>query len=152
MRVLRGIGIAVVAVLGIVFFFFRWAEPGTASNDLVFIGGEIVTMADPPVAQAMWIKDGRIEQLGGADEVRSAAGSGAEVVDLQGATLLPGFIEPHTHPLATALLGSAIDVSGFNHDSRAEIMETLREALDGPHASPGDGAPWLGDRRERLQS
>ena len=131
MRVLRGIGIAVVAALGIVFFFFRWAEPDTASNDLVFIGGEIVTMADPPVAQAMWIKDGRIEQLGGADEVRSAAGSDAEVVDLQGATLLPGFIEPHTHPLATALLGSAIDVSGFNHDSRAEIMETLREALDG---------------------
>ena len=44
---------------------------------------------------------------------------------------MPGFIEPHTHPLASALLGSAIDVSGFTHDSRAEIMETLREAMDG---------------------
>ena len=52
MRVLRGIGIAVVAVLGMAFFFVRWAEPGTAANDLVFIGGEIVTMADPPVAEA----------------------------------------------------------------------------------------------------
>jgi len=131
MKVLRGIGIAVVAVLGMAFFFFRWAEPGTAANELVFIGGEIVTMADPPVAEAMWVKDGRIERLGGADEVSSAAGSGAEVVDLRGATLLPGFIEPHTHPLATAMLGSAIDVSGFHHDSRADIMETLHEALDG---------------------
>jgi predicted amidohydrolase YtcJ len=145
MKVLRGIGIAVVAVLGMAFFFVRWAEPGTAADDLVFIGGEIVTMADPPVAEAMWVKDGRIEQLGGADEVRSAAGPGAEVVDLRGATLLPGFIEPHTHPLATAMLGSAIDVSGFHHDSlgsaidvsgfhhdsRADIMETLHEALDG---------------------
>jgi predicted amidohydrolase YtcJ len=88
-------------------------------------------MAEPLVVEAMWIKDGRVERLGRADDVRAAAGSDATVVDLAGATLMPGFIEPHTHPLATALLGSAIDVSGFNHDSRAEVMETLREAMDG---------------------
>jgi predicted amidohydrolase YtcJ len=131
MTVFRGIGIALLVVLGAGALFIRWAEPDAAPSDVVFVGGDIVTMAEPLVVEAMWIKDGRVERLGGTDEVRAAAGSDATLVDLAGATLMPGFIEPHTHPLATALLGSAIDVSGFNHDSRAEVIETLREAMDG---------------------
>jgi len=131
MRILRGIGIALVVVVGAGALFLRWAEPETAPSQVVFVGGDIVTMAEPLIVEAMWVKDGRIEQLGGAEEVRAAAGTDVEVVDLEGATLMPGFIEPHTHPLATALLGSAIDVSGFNHDSRVEVMETLHEAMDG---------------------
>ncbi|MBW2162150.1 MAG: amidohydrolase [Deltaproteobacteria bacterium] len=131
MRILRVIGFALVIVLGAVALFLHWAEPDTAPSQMVFVGGDIVTMAEPLVVEAMWISDGRIERLGSADDVRAAAGSDAKVVDLAGATLMPGFIEPHTHPLATALLGSAIDVSGFKHDSRAEVMETLREAMDG---------------------
>ncbi|MBW2552300.1 MAG: amidohydrolase family protein, partial [Deltaproteobacteria bacterium] len=131
MRILRGTGIALIVVLGAGAFFLHWAEPDTAPSEVVFVGGDIVTMAEPLVVEAMWIKDGRIEQLGSEDDLRAAAASDAKVVDLAGATLMPGFIEPHTHPLATALLGSAIDVSGFKHDSRAEVMETLREAMDG---------------------
>lgn len=131
MGVLRGLGIALIVVLGALLVFVRWAEPEQVPRDLLFVGGDIVTMAEPALAEAMWVKDGRIKRLGTADELRAAAGSDAEVVDLKGATLMPGFIEPHTHPLATALLGSAIDVSGFTHDSRAEVMETLREAMDG---------------------
>jgi hypothetical protein len=131
MRILRGIGIGLIVLVAGAFVFLRWAEPDTAPSEVVFLGGDIVTMADPPLVEAMWIKDGRIEQLGSANDVRGAAGSDAEIVDLEGATLMPGFIEPHTHPLATALLGSAIDVSGFAHDSRAAMMATLQEALDG---------------------
>lgn len=131
MGALRGIGIALLVLLGVAVWFVRYVTPDVAPSDVVFLGGDIVTMADPALVEAMWIKDGRIEQLGGAQDVRAAAGSDAKVIDLDGATLMPGFIEPHTHPLGTALLGSAIDVSGFHHDSRAEMMETLREAVDG---------------------
>jgi hypothetical protein len=131
MKALRIIGILLIVVLFVAIVFVRWAEPDTAPDELVFLGGDIVTMAEPPLVEAIWVREGRIEQLGSADEVRAAAGSSARVVDLDGAVLMPGFIEPHTHPLASALLGSAIDVSGFTHDSRAEIMETLRKALDG---------------------
>jgi hypothetical protein len=130
MKILRGVGIALAVLAVAAALFVHYTAPQTVPRDVVFLGGDIVTMAEPSVVEAMWIKDGRIEQLGRADEVRAAAGS-AEVVDLEGATLMPGFIEPHTHPLATALLGTAIDVSGFKHDSRAEVMETLRKAMDG---------------------
>ena len=119
MRILRGIGIGLIVVVAGAFVFLRWAEPDTARSDVVFLGGDIVTMADPPVVEAMWIRDGRIERLGNANDLREAAGSDAEIVHLDGATVMPGFIEPHTHPLGTALLGSAINVSGFNHESRA---------------------------------
>jgi predicted amidohydrolase YtcJ len=131
MRILRGVGLVLIVVVGIALLVVRWAEPDTAPSDVVFVGGDIVTMADPPIVEAMWIRDGRIEQLGSVDDVRAAAGSDAKVVDLDRATVMPGFIEPHTHPLGTALLGSAINVSGFNHESRAEVMATLREALGG---------------------
>ncbi|MGB3049567.1 MAG: amidohydrolase family protein [Polyangiales bacterium] len=131
MKVLRGIGISLLIALGAAFVFVLWAEPDTVPNEVIFLGGDIVSMAEPSEFEAMWIRDGRIEMLGSTDEVRAAAGSSAQVVDLDGATVMPGFIEAHTHPLASALLGSAIDVSGFTHDSRDEIMETLRDAMDG---------------------
>lgn len=131
MRALRILGILLVALAAIALLLLRWAAPDTAPRELVFTGGDVVTMSEPPVVEAVWIKDGRIERLGAAEEVRAAAGEEVRVVDLEGATLMPGFIEPHTHPLATALLGTAIDVSGFRHESRAEVMETLREAMDG---------------------
>jgi predicted amidohydrolase YtcJ len=128
---LRSIGIALLVLLGAAAGFVRYVTPDIAPNEVLFLGGHVVTLADPPVVEAMWIKDGQIEQLGNADDMRAAAGSDATVVDLRGATLMPGFIEPHTHPLGTAILGSAIDVSGFHHESRAEMMETLRDALSG---------------------
>ncbi len=131
MKILRGVGIVLLVLLGAAAVFLAWAAPSTAPSDVMFVGGDIVTMADPPVVESMWIRDGRIQQLGSPEDVWAAAGPDTEIVDLDGATLMPGFIEPHTHPLGTALLGSAINVSGFDHESRADVMETLREALDG---------------------
>ena len=53
MRILRGIGIGLIVVVAGAFVFLRWAEPDTARSDVVFLGGDIVTMADPPVVEAM---------------------------------------------------------------------------------------------------
>jgi len=138
MRLLR-VGSWVLLVLGaVVVSLAVWATPAEAPRSLVFLGGPIVTMAEPLVVEALWCLDGRIERLGKEEEVRAASGKGAKIVDLDGATLMPGFIEPHTHPLASAMLGAAIDVSGFRHGSREEMMETLRDATDG--FSP---RPWI---------
>jgi predicted amidohydrolase YtcJ len=136
MRVVRGL-VVLLLILGLAgIVLVRWAEPDAAPQSVVFVGGPIVTMAEPAVVEALWIDHGRIAALGSVEHVEAAAGSDAEVIDLEGATVMPGFIEPHTHPLASAMLGAAIDVSGFTHDSRKELMETLREATSGFHPQP----------------
>ncbi len=131
MRLVKGTVLGAIALAVLVGSLLYWAEPPDEPSELVFVGGDILTMAQPPVVDAMWIKAGRIEALGSEEEVRGAAGSCAKVIDLEGAALMPGLIEPHTHPLATALLGTAIDVSGFTHGSRAEVMQALREGVEG---------------------
>jgi predicted amidohydrolase YtcJ len=107
--------------------------------DTIFFGGDIVTMDYArPIVEALAVGDGRIVALGGEAEMRSLADGRTERIDLQGHTLLPGLIEPHCHPIATAILGRVLDVSGFTHDSRAAVMASLAEAVEG-----SDTGEWL---------
>lgn len=145
MKLLRGTVLAAIVLAVLAGSFLFWAKPAEGPSDLLFVGGDIITMADPPVVHALWIGDGRIQALGTEEETRGAAGPDVKVIDLDGTALMPGLIEPHTHPLATALLGTAIGVSGFTHDSRADAMHALREGADGvtPQACTAT------DRREK---
>lgn len=67
--------------------------------DSIYFGGDIVTVNDAqPTVEAIAIKDGKIVAVGSLDEITtSSKGSATKMVDLQGKTLLPGFIDPHSH-------------------------------------------------------
>jgi predicted amidohydrolase YtcJ len=105
-------------------------SPG-APRAAVFVAADIVTMSSAlDSATAVFVEDGVISGIGSTDAMRKLAGTDTAVIDLGTATLLPGLIEVHTHPLAAALLGTTIDVSGFTHDSRSEVMQTLAEATE----------------------
>ncbi len=47
-------------------------------------------------AQALLIQDGKIAQVGGDEEILAAAPE-AEKIDVQGRTLIPGFVDSHQH-------------------------------------------------------
>lgn len=96
----------------------------------VFLNGDVVD-ANGEHAEALYVVNGRIQALGSESDVLLAADKNAAIVDLQQGALLPGLIEPHTHPIATALLAQAVDVSGFSHQNREQIMQTLDEAVAG---------------------
>jgi hypothetical protein len=68
------------------------AEPG----DLAIVG-RIVTMDDPPIAEAMLIQDGSVAAIGTRDEVLARACEEVTVVDLGGNVAYPGFIDAHAH-------------------------------------------------------
>src|SRR5207249_2935907 len=74
--------------------------------DLRLVNANVVTM-DParPVAREIGIWHGRIFDL---DEDLPAA----EVIDLQGATVLPGFIDAHVHLAWTGLEEGGFSVAG----------------------------------------
>jgi predicted amidohydrolase YtcJ len=75
--------------------------------DLVLLNGKIWTgepmavgVPHPPPAgwaQAVATTNGRIAAVGTNQEIRSYASAGAEVVDLGGKLVLPGFIDSHVH-------------------------------------------------------
>ncbi|WP_304910296.1 amidohydrolase [Methanocorpusculum sp.] len=61
-----------------------------------FTGGRILTMdPDRDHAETLVIKNGRILDLGSAEIIQQYPG--AEIIDLHGRTLLPGFIDSHNH-------------------------------------------------------
>jgi predicted amidohydrolase YtcJ len=79
-------------------------QPTAAAT--IYFGGDILTMEGdtPTYAESVAVKDGRISFVGSKAEALKQQGPGTMLVDLQGKTLLPGFIDPHLHPI----LGSVI--------------------------------------------
>lgn len=120
--------IVLVVVLGGVATF--WLRPPRVGPRLVFLGGPILTMSQPATVEALYVQDGIIRALGNKKDVLAAAGDDVEIIHLRQATLMPGIIEVHTHPIASALVRQSVDVSGFTHHSRNEVMKTLKEAAD----------------------
>jgi predicted amidohydrolase YtcJ len=107
--------------------------------DLIFIGGDIITIDNSnPLAEALAVKDGRILAVGGQDQVLQHNGPETEIIQLDGHTLMPGLIEPHSHPILSALFYEWIDVSGFNNPDSDAIIEKLRQAAS--EKKPGE---WI---------
>ena len=63
-----------------------------------------------PVADALASWQGRILGVGDMSTVEALIGPGTEVVDLRGATVLPGFIETHMHPIGAGVQMSAPNI------------------------------------------
>ena len=66
---------------------------------MVYSGGDILTMAgrEPAYVEALATREGKILAAGTLAEVQAAAGAKATRIDLQGKTMLPGFIDTHGH-------------------------------------------------------
>lgn len=105
--------------------------------DLIFHGGNILTINDQlPTVEAIAIHNGKISSLGKKDEIMKTRTWKTKVINLEGKTLMPGFIEAHCHPIATAVLSQVLDISGFNYNSRLEILKRIRAAVK--KSSPGE--------------
>ena len=76
-------------------------------NELLLKNGQILAL-DPsvPETEALMIRDGRIAYVGTEQGALAASHSTPDVIDLEGKTVIPGFVESHMHPsiLATTLL------------------------------------------------
>ena len=114
-------------------------ESPTQSN-LVLINANIRTL-DPanPAAQALAVRDGRILAVGRTEEMRGLAAQAlpdAPVLDLEGQTVLPGFIDCHTHFLAGGFSLLAVDLRGA-----ADPAEFVRRIADRVRLTPKGG--WV---------
>lgn len=69
---------------------------GSNRGDLVIVG-RIVTMDEPPIAEALLIKGGLVTCVGTRDQVLKRAGTEVPVVDIGASVAYPGFIDAHAH-------------------------------------------------------
>ena len=66
--------------------------------DTIYTGGPILTMSDAsPTAEGVAVKDGRIIAFGKLDDVSAHRDEDTRIFNLEGRTLIPGFIDSHGH-------------------------------------------------------
>src|SRR5262245_38283900 len=86
--------------------------------DFVFTNASVFLPDGSAPADTVAVHDGRIAGVGrGID--RELVDHRTEVVDMAGATLLPGFIDAHVHPVAAGMQALRCDLSTLPHDRSA---------------------------------
>ena len=94
--------------------------------DLILHNGHIVTMNPAePFAEAMAITRGRFLAVGKNADVLNLAAAGVRKMDLGGKTVLPGFIDAHSHPAQAGL--SHLRMVDCDLRSISAIQAALRE-------------------------
>ena len=65
---------------------------------ILFHNGVVLTMdSEQSLGTALAVRGEKINALGSDDEILALTEPDAIVIDLQGATLMPGFVDPHSH-------------------------------------------------------
>ena len=96
---------AVLAAAMAVWASVAAAAPAAPPPDAVFFNGSITTLdAAGSKAEAVAVKDGRFTHVGSSEAIRKLAGASTRLVDLGGRTVLPGFIDAHTHPMEAMMM------------------------------------------------
>ncbi len=105
--------------------------------ELILYNGSFWTVNPrQPRAQAVAISGGRFLAIGSNDEVLGLAGGSAKKIDLGGKTVLPGFIDAHSHPAEAGL--SHLRMVDCDLRSIADILKALRE-----RASKTPAGEWV---------
>src|SRR5437667_447564 len=119
--------------------------PNALHADLVLKGATILTMdAKDSVAQTVAVKHGRIVGVGTDADVEGLIGRGTHVLDCRGKTIVPGFIDSHTHNTLVGEFRYSFD----QLNTAAELNPTLEGLLAkikerAAGVSPGE---WIGGR------
>lgn len=113
---------------------------------LILRGGNVITMDEAvPRTEAVAIVDDRIVYVGNDEGVGAWQGPGTQVIDVEGATILPGFTDGHAHLMGTGRLKARIDL--LESTSFQELLDAVAFAV--AEAEPGDWIVGRGWHQEK---
>ncbi|MCP9230031.1 amidohydrolase [Mesorhizobium sp. LMG 17147] len=96
----------------------------SSNADLIVTNARVLTMDEGnPTAEAVAIKDGNILAVGDRRTVEALKGPATKVIDAQGGSVVPGFIEAHMH-----LFGGAAELDNL-HLQGVHGFDALSEAI-----------------------
>ncbi len=134
-------------VLGLCFFLLpilvcRATEKSNETADLILTNGNVITVEpEPSSVEALAVKGDRILALGTNEDLLGFRGESTTIIDLEGKTVIPGFIDSHMH---FPLLGKRLKQIYLDETtSFAEVLEIVEKAIE--QAKPGDwimGSGW----------
>lgn len=111
---------------------------------ILFYDGDILTMKSKQIHEALIVNDGIIERIGAFEEISKFTDRQTEKICLYGNTLMPGFIDSHSHFLSYACqmlepdLSDATDLSAI----KSTIMNFYsRQKTDRPNWLTAGGLP-----------
>ena len=107
----------------------RRAYAAAEGADTIFRGGTIVPMAGTQRSvEAIAIANGTIVALGSESDVTAHKTATTRVIDLDGRTLLPGFIDVHQHTVTGALVTALFTDAGFpRYKTRQDVLNLAKE-------------------------
>ena len=106
--------------------------------DIVLTNGKVITVDDTfTIAQAVAIRGARILAVGSNEEIDALAGANTQRIDLEGRSLMPGFIDNHAHYMEEGAY--------WTEEMRLDGVKTRQQALEMMQARAKEKGPdqWL---------
>src|SRR5262245_5710366 len=117
--------IRLIAFILLVTIFVSCSEKKQPA-DLIITNGTIYTMNDQQkTAEAIAVKDGKILAVGSKSEINVYKGDNSQVIDLEGKTMTPGFIEGHGHIMGVGYNELNLDLMSVK--SYDELVAKVKE-------------------------
>jgi predicted amidohydrolase YtcJ len=115
-----------------------WAQ----SADAIYYDGTIITVNDrQPTVEALSVREGKILAVGSMSAVSASKGAKTRMVDLHGKTLLPGFVDGHSHIGMLSLMWSVPNLAPPPVGTVrriADIRRIMRQSIATNHIAPGE--------------
>ena len=124
-------------------FAFVPSAPNPASADLVFINGNVYTVDEKrPHAEAIAVKGDRIVYVGSNSDAKQFQDTNTRVVDLHGATVVPGMTDAHYHFIGVGQREMNLNLEGITN--LEDFLAKVKQRVD--QAKPGEwvtGRGWI---------
>ena len=116
---------------GFAVLFAIVTRPIAAPPHEIYVNGTVLTMdSDNRIAEAVSVRDGVIDAVGGSEAMLSTATDITKVVDLRGRTLIPGFVDAHGHFPGSGQTVFSVDLNSPPIGDVTDIQQLLVRLTD----------------------
>ena len=131
------------AILSLLIVSFAPTTTKVESADLIFTNANVYTVNDQrPHAEAVAVKMDRIVFVGSNADAKKYQGAKTRVVDLHGATVVPGLTDAHYHLIGVGQREMTLNLEGITN--LQDFLQKVKARVD--QAKPGEwvtGRGWI---------
>ncbi|GGG97767.1 lipoprotein [Polaribacter pacificus] len=118
-------------IIGLIFILYTYLlRDFRRTLPTLYTNGHIITLNEEnDFAESMFVENGKIVDIGTNEQLKKYDLKNVDIVDLKGATVMPGFIDAHTHFSISMFLSEMHDLSGFKFKTNKEVWERFEQIV-----------------------